>query len=845
MAFTLSRNKTVKIWSLPKQRLIKSFDLSQLISCFTSTDLQLRDAQATSSAKGTSAAALFPSMALPYLHVFHTDAISSDFAAFLVLFAPQSQSFLFFGIDVDDAGQVSQLVPILQKPIKAGFAAELIDFKVSRVDRQALTGMGRIDDDDGDEMDGGEAAHHWTLWSLWAVGKQSQMALVELPGLETASSGSGAAAFDTDWVPLVRPAAQDSLNPPNALDLEHLPQDLINGMDAAVDIVNTQYLDHLFLPCRYSFSLLEGVLDTFIETSDVSPPEDSHVPLREAIAAVVSSTVQLRTSTQTGANLVAEYLKDLDQEWMRFTAIANEFKHDAGYPLALCIQESDASVLCIERDAMTVPVLQNEATLLRLQVVDPSTNSDAFLALPEDQLADSYPHLAQPGVRETLALLCRSARTLFLASQPSQLEQDILALACTPPTTTLAEAASDLYDQSIATTALADPTNREQLLAQLAALPMLSEAFESLLTLLLSPQPHGFPTGRASSSSDSSCLSLALLTASTMDLIESRYAIALEMVGLLCTVQAEQDDLLPDIDLLFGRLLSAFHALYNLRWVSQSAVVPPVSNVSLDREDSLTAGLGALTFTQTSQITPSAPLEPFSLLNALMRYSTDSPSLPMLPSSVAINQALCAFLESTHLLGEEKASAEPMVGDALFAMRLFALGCYHEVLFFVDTFSSDPLLEYVRGRACLHLGQVVEARDAFELAASDAGEHFVQFDWLVRPTVLTKRCTVKASIARALDVFDSSSQCLASYYRHIADLFFSHDVRDPVYAFCSLAVTSGLDKESDSVQKEVWLRLFQSANETSLFHDAYSALVQIPFPDLSVAHLPMSSLQWY
>lgn len=714
VAFTLSRDKKLKIWSLSRHRLIKTFDLAQLTACFTASDAVVRRQD-----DGYKHTSLLPSMALPYLHVFHTDSIDSDYGAYLALYAPQAHSFLFFGIDVDDAGQVSQLVPILQKPMDAGFAAELVDFKAARVDRKVLSAA---------EQETSRASS-WTLWTLWAVGKQTQMVFIELPELEVMSSGSVLEACQTGWVPVVRPNLPDIFLPVNNVSLAELPEESRQDTTSVATLVNERYLDHLFLPGRYSIPVLESALLTYLDTSDVEEParDNNNTPFRDIVASVISSTVSLKTSAKTGQVLITDFMQDLEYEWARYTAIANELKLEAGFPLALCIDEATGTVLSLERDSISVPVLQNEATLLQSQIA--SGSNDPFLAIPEEQLVDAYPHLAPVGVRETVVAVCRLARTLVNAANQAQgralLEEELLNLACSAPTCTLSEAAANVYDTAIGPSALAEDSDREALLGQLTELPLLLEAFRALLNILSQPELCGQSSvldGDLCDLQDPSYLSLALVTSITMEALEARYTLALDVVALLCVVQAEQEDLIPGMDALLNGFFASFQRLFNLRSLSQSPTVPITDqdDQEASNNDSLTAHLEALSMGQTTAVDlPALPLDPFSLLNALLRQA---PLTPLLLSSLSnsLVQCVSAFLHSIGIVAPTR-SIEATTQDAAFAFRLFSLGCSFEALSFADTYPKSSLMDYVRGRALLDMGDVENAQSAFELAAADTG----------------------------------------------------------------------------------------------------------------------------
>lgn len=816
VAFTLSRDKKLKIWSLARHKLIKTFDLGQLVSCFTSTDqVALRN----DSYKHSS---LFPSMALPYLHVFHTDSIDADYGAYLALYAPQSHSFLFFGIDVDDAGQVSQLVPILQKPLETGFTAELVDFKAAKVDRKALA---------GDSND----SSNWTLWTLWAVGKQTQMAFIELPELESLASGASSEAFESGWIPVVRPVLTDVFVPSGDISLSDLAEDARLDASVVAKAVGERYLDHLFLPGRYSIGTLESALVTYLQSSAVDePPKDADAPFRDIVATGISSAVSLKTSAKTGEILVADYLQDLEAEWARYTAIANEIKLEAGFPLALCVDNFTNAVITLERESLSVPVLQNEATLLRSQVA--AGTNHPFLAIPEEQLADAYPHLAPVSIRETVLTLCNLARTLFNAAEESQsglLEGELLNLVSEAPSCTLAEAAAGIYDAVIASSALADGSDREKLLAQLADLPLLAEAFDALLQIL-SPDLCHLPTldGDLFDLQEPSYISLALVTSIIMEALESRYGTALDIVSLLCVIQAEQEDLIPNFDQVLNSFFAAFHQLFNLRGLSQSPTVPIGDSEDENTNDSLTAHLGALSMGQGASQVSSLPLDAFSLLNALLRKPPISP-LPLTTYSSSLIQCASAFLESTGLFLPKRA-IEASLQDAAFAFRLFSIGCSFEALTFADSYPKSSFMEYVRGRALLDMGDIDNATNAFELAAADTGKGFTD-DIHSKNNMLILFLGI-VSISTILIGYSDIEQELspALYYRHVADLFFQHDTRQPVFSFCSLSVEAGLDELDEDVRREVWLRLFQSANEISQFQDAYSTMIRIPFEDLCV-----------
>lgn len=820
--FTLSRDKTVKVWNLNRHKLIKSFDLAQLCSCFTASEHSISKEDVSSSKSTAGNTSLFHSMPLPYLRVVHADAINADYAAFLIIYAPQARAFLFFGIDVDDAGQVAQLVPVLQKPVDVSYAsAELVDLRCEKVDRNALVGK---------QLD---AEHSWTLWTLWAIGKQSHMTLMELPGLETMASSPSEELLKSNWVPILRPALPDVMQPVTEVTLDMLPPELQTDVTAIATLVGDRYLDHLFLPTRYSLPVLEAALQTYMETSNaVRPPTDAFMALRDIMPTVISSIVSLKTSASTGQSLVEEYKQDLEHEWMRLTALANELKLEAGFPLSLSVNtsKSGAHVMALERDSINTPTIQNQATLLRAQAASPS--SEAFLSIPEEQLAESYPQLAPVSIREAVLTLCQSARHLVAtvdSADNGRLSEELISLTCAMPVSTISEAAADIYDDVIAPSPAYVVQDREQALASIADLSQLPEAFDALLSVLMDPSLAQIPLEGPQPGLEEqapSALCLSLVTAIAIDALESRFLLAQDIVSLLCMLRTEQPDLLENIDETINYYFAAYHRLFNLRSLSQSPSVPESANDIDATNDSLAAHLNALSV-HVQAIHPTTSLEAFSLLNALFRNTPQSPEAICFAPCADLLALSTTLLSSTNQFSHS-GSIEGGFDEASFAYRLFALGFAFEALSFCDTYPKCPLLDYVRGRALLEMDNLVDAKDAFELAAVDTGRSMSLL------MVSLQRLTQDSdSIAQMLGrPSEPRVETLALYYGHIADLFFNHDAREEVFAFTSLAVSSGLEEETETIQREIWLRLFQSVNETSRFHDAYSTMIRVPYSDL-------------
>jgi nuclear pore complex protein Nup160 len=796
VAFTVSRDKKLRLWSLHRDKLINSFDLSQLLA-------------SSSAEHGSATEALYSDHQQPLVRVVLSTSLADQHAAYLILYTAQSglaNAFLIFAITLNDSGEVDALVPLGSKTVPDSLAAaELVDFQIAHVNPALAV-----------------PTPTWVLWTQWQIAGAQHLVFIPLSEISTGTMQitQGEEAED-QWMPVL-PSFEDGWSA-EAFE-ERLAAQAADGQIGQED-VSRVFVKHIFEPARYAPSTLVAAYESYAASLESLPDFDELASVADRIVETVGYSVQLVSSTTTGAPLVDDYIAELKSEWLRFLALLNESKAAALFPLALSCDPRTLTVYAHSRNAITVPVVQDEALTLQRRVEHVAGETDeGFLTIAERTFHSSYPHLASMTTRRPILQLASIARTLWAvlpAEVALEIETQLVATVCSPLVLAAEDVTTDLYDRLLQDS-LVD--HRDALLSQMQEVPNLTEGLGTYLQLLASGDWAGFPESTVEEGLPTK-LGTSLATSTVQQGAKARYTAVLELLVLLLAAYAEEDSLFPSSSQQLNAAFSCFHSLHLLKWITE-CIEPPVARADPDTSTEILAKRFGDLGMQHKQADRAMA---WSLLNSLLSDPKYMPLLSAAPATSLI-QAASSFLGYLELL-PAAAQIDTKDGLVVLAYRLLEFGLPQQALDLVHKLPQNEGLAYEAGRALLQIGQPDEAA-SFVIRASIALEGTSCFKF--KPGRADTRTEPEALTSLATIVPQQLCSAIPFFY-HSALLFSEQaDTEAAVARLCSAAIDHierGQSTAEDTV-KDLWSLLFKSQVETGDFDLAFSTLVDIPLADL-------------
>jgi nuclear pore complex protein Nup160 len=696
--FSVSRDRKLKIWNLETGSCLRAIDLPRPSAPNYDIDNDSHNNGTPSSNRKTPL--LLAPIPTPFVKIINGDD-DSTYASYLVLFVPASAGsppgFFIYGIVLDPTGVVRELAASGEKTCPST-SASLIDFDAIRFD---LTSPLQTND------------ASWNLWTVWEEGGESEIRYINLPEL---GGAIGAALGEEDDDAIDWKRIESGSISGSTWTAGHFDELLLDETRSILDV----FTQHIFHPNRYSPSTLQYALE-FYESTLVQELDLRYLPdvftveyetIAQRLLAIVGSSIELEISPSTGATLYDAYNKRLKVEWLRFVAICNESRTAALFPTSLSCDAERGVVMMIMRDAIAVPIIQD--TILTLKRAEHNAEEGMVLAtLQPHSLEFSYPQLAPPGIRNDLATLI-STMTLMSNHLPGlvmrQLESALLDNVRSNVSRDIEDVALDLFDSHLAPHI--DDILQEQISANLNGLLSPEATFQTLWTILTTPELSRPVDQNLDDSSRASEITSALLTDYIATTIEARYSVIQGLIVVLLYVYGEEDGLIPQLSSLTNATFATFHTLASLYWIiSQPSI--PILDRDLSTDEGILERFGDMTVTG-SDSPASTPVS--SLLNGLIRdrYAPPISAAHSLPFSLATSA--CVFLSSTGLISQKRSiTASPE--DVEFAMRLFDLRLPHLALDYVLMYPQETGMSHVKGLALLTLDRAEEAQIAFEKVA--------------------------------------------------------------------------------------------------------------------------------
>ena len=324
----------------------------------------------------------------------------------------QTSFFILYSLTVDMDGNLTSITPIAEKPCDFAIETASSSFSSSSISSQLCDFLLLP------PLSGGQP----TLWTVW---NENGQAVLRFSALSLAfdaliTSGNGSEGDDAgDGI-----AVQVAGSPPSSwTTVSPSPSQLNTSLDAASEsfderfaqfhaqaildgqaescapyetiaslilqakhAVGSSFLSHIFHPGRYAASDIVSALLAYVRQVPKSQQNLSALPeggggggggstsLAQQALDVVGCSLTVLTDAQTGALQEQEYLKAVKLEWLRFLALCEERRRDAGVPVALALcgrgsgqdayTEDLEGVMVLAKGAVGMPAKKDSVLLL-------------------------------------------------------------------------------------------------------------------------------------------------------------------------------------------------------------------------------------------------------------------------------------------------------------------------------------------------------------------------------------------------------------------------------------------------------------------------------------------------
>lgn len=605
------------------------------------------------------------------------------------------------------------------------------------------------------------------IWAVWDLKGQTVIQRASL-GRSLSSPGapsSAVALWETDdegalggggWETL-----RDVLEPQTGFTAEYF-DDLISSFSSAPsspegitrETLSSIFTTHLFFPSRFAPTSLQKALESYTQTIQSLPSTShnqalstSYPSLSAKVGAVVGSHLAAGISPQTGEVMHAEFIRKLKIEWLGFLARVEEGERDARWGVGIVKVGSageDASgveegVVVVERDGFVLPVQGGEGDRLALRVVNGGGSSGKR---PEEDLV-GFLKVGWDVVEG------------FSPSARNALENELDQLVAAGGNCPIEDACLDIFEGRIAP--FLSDESAEHVSRQMASFFLGQGRKVDVVELVR----VGLEYVKESKSGVQSGLALSALGISFLDeslrvSLEWRFGFVLNLlVGLVLALDQvtsteemgeednEKEALREALPSLILSTLAVYQKLGALRWLART--------ISLDNSganDSFGGDLGllerfdSLHVNHSSLTNPSSNALPLpSLLLALLQSAPTSIALPLTSTLTSISSCTASFLRTTSLpalrtiippsyrtTSPPITSSEPVNAwevypqDGKLALALLETGHPEHAIEFVERFAKDEGLAFVEAKARLVLGQVDESEELFERLSGAFGE---------------------------------------------------------------------------------------------------------------------------
>ncbi|OXB37292.1 hypothetical protein LQV05_003644 [Cryptococcus neoformans] len=686
----------------------------------------------------------------------------------------------------------------------------------------------------------------WRLWTVWDRDGTPVCEVVTIDDVFQFSTyiETNDPPLLSDWQVVVAPynierfdaTYFDNLLPPTPPNPAE-PED--NG-----DIPAT-FIQHLFHPGRFSTLTLQTALEDYTyqlsrksNRAQILGPISS---LSKRFGAIVGSQLEIEVSPDTGAPVVDVYRKQLKLEWLGIWASVRDLDRQSRWPVST--STIGQSLFVLTREGVSIPVPEEAAGVVdRLGKSEIEANE--FLNLPEGTLRRVYPSLGWSDARIAALSVAMSGEYIagLLKSREAQNDEsdvpsmgslldvlirninDTLSAGLQGPPELVAGSLWDDFLDPVLTEE--ERMNIGRILSETSSvnrgLVQCVEILEDSSFALHSSEPNSEP------SSNFSGLGNALLSSTLSQIIESRYALAQNVLFTSLFYLGDGFDPLDDSEKseelieILTRVMVAYHRYRVLKWVAgqtgeeagerkQAAKTQKASRSKRKLGDDglidVSGGSRIKEMEDNEHDTDGFTTE-YSLLHCLAARSL-APEVS--GSDMALNvflQAAMDVLDQIHLLSSNQVDIAAQSPDVVFGNKIFIDG--HPLLAgaYSDLYPLSSGIAYLKGRAYLEAGVLEGAMQYLEKAAAGCKD---------------------GSLAPILPS-TSGPNSLSSYYSEVCDAFKAHGIPRAAARFGQLAIDTAIRGAPPT--KDLWTKVFMAHLELSLYEEAYVVLTSLPFMDM-------------
>lgn len=781
-AFTLSRDRKLRVWSLIHRSCIRTIALGDQYDFIPGDPRKL-------------------------LTTYSADADDEDGVGFIAVHLPDyaTPGFYIYSFEINSNAGLGELNLIAERTSEPGL--ELHDMNI---------------------INEGQP-------KLWALYEKSGIPLIKHTILNE---------LTTDIPSEITPASWEFVSqaPTTPLDPAAFSDYVLSA--AAGTTIPEIFLDVIFTPGAFSpLTISRAIAEyTSLIINEIAPenrPEKLLDPpiydnLAQHAADVVGCHVQLEYDAASGVPRSEEHQQKIKFEWLRFASLVGETHARAQLPLHLAIHaQQPQQILVIQSEAISAPVVEDQCQIIR-RITDPNIPSDVarnFLELDES-LVEKFcsEELVSYDSRESVLrvfMLARSLTQLISLDRLRNLEDDVLNLATNHLDDSAESLLKDLW-KNVTQEAIVDPNSgallqsaRETITSSVNAfLVALDSAVE-----IMTDVGYTFDESASNKSTLTDDLSKTLVSSTLMNQLKDRYTLARDL--MLLVMFAYSCGLLgSDSELVMNRTLNAFHRSALLRWIALRGVSEEPDFPSEDgnsvADDGLTDQFGAMHVTNASSTERYPKLPASSLIHAILRtpshalisgvavFEDADSAATYLPTPHAITHAANYFLNHIHLLIDAN-FVECNAADTKFGKILFEFGWHDLVTEYVQFWSGSAGMSYIDALAKVENCEFEEAKAEFEVAASG---------------VMSNDETLKSVLPKGVD-------SLAKFYEHVTVTFEAVQADDYIAHFAQYAldeVTQGDEEGVDS--SALWNKLFRSQAIVGKYEESYTTLMAIPYVDI-------------
>ncbi len=614
---------------------------------------------------------------------------------------------------------------------------------------------------DGDEeiggSGGGDDKSRW-VWRLWVCFDIGGKMLVQELNVTGIILGQSKLALEEDLENGKNQGWQTSVDINSTLHpiLDSAHFDRIFQSDPDGELINDikqVFLDELFYPGRFSIRTIESGLDEYVQVNiydQLDPEGEEDVPeevnytygtLREKVETILGCQLSSGGGNIDGERMIEmgngnggdqmEYQKiALIKECQAFWATIQSVDRQAQWPVDVYSlgDRPGMGMMVVCREAVTVPVIQDEITVLHSLQTQEDSQSVIENVVNKASLLRLYPDLATVKRQQEILTITRAAHclaSLIGAERTYNLQDHLVALttsASAEPLASLAEIVRGLTE---------DLTIPEDVSSMIEAVsPPTSDLTQSTIGLTRILDALSSPTltadwTRSGDIDNSTCsfigLSLSLGALQQVAGAREHYlASLLLLLGYVVDRPMVDTSAFKDV---IARAIACYHQLKVLRWVTEESAEMAKASAQKSQKNGgngLQSSFQSLGINGKGKQKGPADEACYSILHAI--YERQAGLMETSNRSVtSVLWGASSIIDQSALLTDKQTVTASQL-NAKFASDILALGCDESLLNLIGSYPPTPALEYLRARALMLQNQTDIAISPFDLVAASLCE---------------------------------------------------------------------------------------------------------------------------